>query len=289
MTTSTTYTPSTDFRGIIPVEITDEQVNRAEKILKDGTDENWNIKDFGFKVIGVTGAKQVYYTFWKFNPRSIYNQLVFLGNLSTDIVEAAKKAKKYSGIQPIFFENYDTLIGLKGSPVDVLTFGKNRGRTIGEVYIEDPQYIIWLSKNMNPRNNKQQKQLELAQELTKDYFDQMAKVNRKNDNMEYYGEEKEKIDLPVKITFVKVTGYNIDVSSSLKIRAEYEGKYRFEFYINNITKLEELFNVNGIAEVIKVLAELNDKKLRIVGKIKRHKEILGKKYTQLHYVKILNE
>jgi len=127
---------------------------QAEQILKANVDPNWN-PNFGCMFIGITGKHHVYYTLWKYSPNNRLNPLYYLGNLSTDIIEAAKKAKKIAGIQPISFENTDNLKGMQGSAEDVITFGKYRGKTIGEIYIVDPQYIIWLSTNMNPKNKKQ--------------------------------------------------------------------------------------------------------------------------------------
>ena len=273
------YVPSQNYRSIVPVEVTDEQLNEAVKILKEGIDSYWDSENRGFMLIGVTGRHRVFYTFWKYNPKNRFNPLIYLGNLSTNIVEAAKKARKFSGIQPIYFDSYDTLTSLRGTPEDVLTFGKYRGKTLGEIYLDNPQYIIWLSKNMEPRSKKQFIQLQIAKDLTQDYFDQMTKINRESDDSEYYGEEGDKVDLVMKITYAKI------FDLFLKLRGEYNN-YRFEFYINNLSNLEDLLNAENSQEIIE---KLENKEFHIKGKIKGHKEILGKKYTQLHYVKILNE
>ena len=101
-------------RLIVSKEVTDEQIDQAEKILDAGVDPNWDMS-FGSMYIGVTGRHQVYYTLWKYAPRAIMNPMIYLGNLSTDIIEAAKKAKKRAGRQPVYFDDYETLKGMQGA------------------------------------------------------------------------------------------------------------------------------------------------------------------------------
>lgn len=277
-----------------------DHTEQAEQILLANVDPNWNPK-FGNMIIGVTGKHHVYYTLWKYSPINRFNQLTYLGNLSTDILEAAKKAKKISGIQPIYFDSYENLEGMKGSATDVITFGKYRGKTIGEIYIDDPQYVIWLSKNMTPRNEKQKVQEEMAKELTADYFRALGEKNCKEDTKKYVGKINEKVEITLKITnTIMVDNYYGGIS--FKIRGENE-EGRFQFYpsVKSVAKslginikfdyirtnyhLNEVISKETLSKLNVALETLENTKITIKAKIKGHKEIVGKKFTILNYVK----
>jgi len=291
-------------RLIVSKEVTDEQIDQAEKILAAGADPNWDMS-FGSMYIGVTGRHQVYYTLWKYAPRAIMNPMIYLGNLSTDIIEAAKKAKNRAGRQPVYFDDYETLKGMQGAQPEVITFGKYRGRLVGEVYAEDPQYIIWLSKNMTPRNQKQMKQYELIKTLTDDYFRALGEKNRAAETKDYFtiGDKFEGI-----VNLISINKYNPAVyadmgyfpsMTSFKIKAETD-EYRFVF--NASTKqLAKALNIEykttydsdsrdfvPVGEVMKqIFAAMSTAgRLEISGKAKYNSEIVGKKWTRLSNVKV---
>jgi len=262
-----------EVKRIMPVEVTDEEIKEAYKLLAEGTDPNWDESELGALYIGVTGKHRVYYTFWKYSPRSMQGA-IYLGNLAMDLLDAVKKAKSKAGVQPVHIESQDTLTSLKGTPPEVITWGKHRGKTIGEVYGEDPQYVIWLSKNMQPRNKKQVKQLELAKELTNDFFKSMADKRRSSETKDYFGQVGDIFEGSVKVT--KINLFDSEYGESYRVRAENDD-YRFEFYIKS--NIFRRYFESSPDEAI-------GKTLDISGKVKGAREVLGLKYTMLNYVKI---
>jgi hypothetical protein len=281
-----------------PIEVSDEDYNKAMDILEKGVDPSWDRRKRGEMFIGVTGKYQVYYTLWKytgFDPEfpNITPKVIYLGNLSTDIVQAAEKAKKVSGKQPIELEDVDTIKGMAGMPPDVIGFGKYRGRGLGEVYVEDPQYVIWIANNFVPRNKKQEEFVSMAKSLADDYFNSMTEKNVAAETKDYFGKVGDLFQGDLIITSIKY--YISDYGESFGIKAEND-QHRFVFYVprnkfinkfnieikNNPEKLWELS-----PETKEKIKQLNDQQINIKGKVKGHKDIVGKKYTQLNYVKFL--
>ena len=277
-------------RLIVSKEVTDEQIGQAEKILDAGVDPNWDMS-FGSMYIGVTGRHQVYYTLWKHAPRAIMNPMIYLGNLSTDIIEAARKAKQRAGRQPVYFDDYETLKGMQGAQPEMITFGKYRGRLIGEVYAEDPQYIIWLSKNMSPRNQKQMKQYELIKTLTDDYFRALGEKNRAVENKEYFtiGQKFQGVldvfSIKDDTIYNPEMGYYNSDEPTYKVKAENEN-FRFIFKLTRsaIMKAGNI-KITNHDEFKAILPTI--KKLEVAGTAKYNMEIVGRKYTRLSRVKIL--
>ncbi len=294
------YKPSTNTRKIVPTEVSDEDLERAEQILQRNTDPSWDINKWGNMIIGVTGKYQVYYTLWKYSPRSMVSQINYMGNLATDIIRAAEKAKKIAGKQPVSFEQYDTLKSLVGAPADVVSFGKYRGKTLGEVYAEDPQYVIWISKNFIAKNAKQDEFLKTAQEFTDTYFRSMGEANRAAETKDYYGNIGDTFDGDVMI--LKVDKTTNEFGISFRFRAE-TNKSRFQFYIQPKTlakflgihiehdythvadrygtKTIEIISDKSMNELMNGANALVNTKVPINGKIKDNKEIVGKKYSIL--------
>jgi hypothetical protein len=295
------YTPTKNTKNILSKEVSEEEIAAAEDILNSGVDKSWNVDSFGCMIIGVTGKNQVYYTFWKYSPKNKLSPLSYMGNLSTDIIKSAEKAKKIAGKQPIYFELYDTLKGLMGSSSDVVTFGKHRGKTLGEVYSEDPQYVIWISKNFIPKNKKQEEFLSIAKEFTDTYFRSMTEKNREDENKEGYGKVDDVFDGSLLVT--KIDFFDGGYGASFRIRGE-TNKNRFQFYLTpkNIAKhfgitikydyirsrgqVSEVISTDSMVAITNAINELNQKNIDIVGVVKEHKEIVGKQYTILQRVKL---
>jgi hypothetical protein len=296
------YVPLKDSRRIISKEVSDEELQKALDILSRNVDPTWNENEWGLMIIGVTGKYQVYYTLWKYSPKSMVSQLSYMGNLATDIIRAVEKAKRIAGKQPIYFEQYDTLKGLMGAPSDIVPFGKYRGKTLGEVYAEDPQYVIWISKNFQSRNAKQDEFLKIAKEFTDNYFRSMADVNRAAETKKFFGNIGDVFEGDVTINKVdKMTG---DLGVSFRFKTETNDN-RFQFYIQPKT-LAIYFNIpvkytytrdgNDVIENIseETMNAINDKantlmntQISIKGKVKDHKEIVGKLFTILTRVSLI--
>ena len=300
------YKPSTNSRKIVPIEIDDETLDQAEEILRRNVDPSWDVNKFGNMIIGVTGKYQVYFTFWKYSPRNMFSQLNYMGNLSTNIIQAAEKAKRIAGKQPVYFEQYETLKGLAGAPADVIGFGKYRGRTLGEVYAEDPQYVIWISKNSQPRNAKQQEFLKIAQEFADTYFRSMTETNQAAETKDYYGNIGDVFAgevIPIRIDMT-----NGDYGTSFKFKTETDTS-RFQFYIQPKTlatylgieiqsqyvrvagrygnETIQITSPESLAEITAKANTLLNNPITIKGKIKDNKEIVGKKYSMLTRVSLI--
>lgn len=276
-------------------EISDVDFDTALKLINNNVDKNWDTNVMGSYFIGVTGQHQVYYTFWKHSPKAIMNPTMYIGNLSIDFLEAIKKAKNISGRCPVYIMDTDSLKGMQGVNWDVLTFGKYRRQKIGDVFINDPQYIIWLSKNFTPRNNKQAKAHELMLQLTKDFFDAMRAKNEANDTTEYYGAIKDKLDMTLSIVSV------ISKYDKLRFRCKIDNS-NIEFYIayNSFAKAMDInfvekcirddynghyYGCGNVGEILEFAKNMNTIHFR--GRIKAHRAIMGIKQTQLHFVKVV--
>jgi len=302
---SEAYVPKEDTRSLFDKDVSDDDIQRAEEIIQQGVDPTWNVAEWGSMFIGVTGRHQVYYTFWKYSPKA--GEMHYMGNLATDIIRAAEKAKKIAGKQPIYFDNYETLKGLAGGPVDVIGFGKYRGKTLGEVYAENPQYVIWIAKNFTARNAKQREFVNIAQDFSDTYFRSMADTNRAAETKEFFGKRGEKVEMTIQIVKIDAYGNAPDGytdygnSISYRVRTETEGE-RFQFYatpkgMSKLTGVEYtakyLQGNYGVFEVVSqetkdgieaAIPALINTDVIMKGTIKNHKEIVGKKYTILSRV-----
>jgi len=289
-------------REIIPIEVTDEEYTEAESIVASNVDPTWNEAEWGNMFIGVTGKHQVYYTLWKYRPKVIgfSDPVHYMGNLSINIVEAAKKARKRAGIQPVYFEDYQTLKGLQGSRDDVMTGGKHRGETISEIYMEDPQYVLWIAKTwaQSAKTKKQMKQLNNAQILADDFFKSMTERNQAAETKGYF-EVGKKFVGPLKVighkTYDDSTDYTIKAENdefrfmwkmSLKNLCHYLGvDYTYDLIRENGT-LYEIPKPECKAQVTAAVNKLETVNVR--GKAKYNNEIVGKKWTRLSYVTMDN-
>ena len=304
---SEAYVPKEDTRSLFDKDVSDDEIQRAEEIIQQGVDPSWNMAEWGSMFIGVTGRHQVYYTFWKYSPKA--GEMHYMGNLATDIVRAAEKAKKIAGKQPIYFDDYDTLKGLQGGPVDVIGFGKYRGRTLGEIYAENPQYVIWISKNFEARNAKQQEFRKIAQDFTDTYFRSMSDNNRAADTKEYFGKRGDKVEITVRIVKIDAydsqpdgyTAYGNDIS--YRVRTETQNE-RFQFYatpkaMSKLTGVEYKDRIMGTSygtytivsqetkdEIKAAFPTLVNTDVIMKGTIKNQKEIVGNKYTILSRVSL---
>lgn len=289
--------PMKEASRLKPIEIDDDDYDKAIDILNQGVDPAWNVEKQGKMFIGVTGKHSVYYTFWKFipfNPEfpSIQPKIVYLGNLSTNILEAAKKARNIAGKQPVDLDDVDTIKGMAGMPSDIIGFGKYRGQGIGEVYAKDPQYVIWIAKNFTARNKKQQEFVDIAKSLSDDYFQSMTDANVASETKDYYGNAGDVFEGDLVINNVK--HYEGDYGVSFGIKAENDN-HRFLFYLP-ANKFINTFGINInynprdynlTPETQQNIRALKDKQIKIKGKVKAHKDIVGKKHTQLNYVKVI--
>jgi len=243
---------------------TDEEIEWAEKYLEEGKDPDWDYT-FGYFFIDVSGKYHVYYTLW----RESKLRTQFITNLSTDFEVAVEKAKKSTGRIPVLIDKTGTKAGLfKAAQAEIITFGKYRGKTLGDIFVEDPQYIVWLSKNYNGKSAERAERIKYYTDL---YFETITKKNLEESKSQHIGKIGEKI-------FVNGTVY--DVKSLV---GTYYGRstktYQCKIVDDNGNKF---FTYNIGAEVNK------GDYVKISGKVKDHTEKLGVKFTVLNYCKLLS-
>ena len=245
------------------IQPTDQQVADAEKYLEEGKDPNWDYK-FGYFYIDVSGKYSVYYTLWKDSPLKAN----FITNLSTDFQIAIEKAKKATGRIPVIIDRTGTKAGLfKAAKAEILTFGKYRGQTLGDVFVEDPKYIVWLSKNYDGKSPERGERIKYYTDL---YYETITKKNLEESKSKHIGKIGEKI-------FVEGTVYDVVMSTDSfygKTRTTYKCKL-----VDGDGNKFSTYNIGGKVD--------KGDEVKISGKVKDHTEYLGVKFTQLNYCKII--
>lgn len=277
--------------NIIPsVNVTEEEIDEAESLLNNynRTISNETTQQYGALYLGVTGKYQVYFTLWKGHPNlgsesGSFNTL-YLKNIAQNIVEAAKRAIKISGgVLKIFLEDSETLQSMQGEPFDMVTFGKYRGTRLGELFVNDRNYLFWISKNFTPKNKREIEFLKIARDLVNGYFQELAVQNRQTDEKDYLQQTTGIVTTTIKVTSINeyisnndyfdALGYGKPYLVRLYVKGENDNN-RFAFYIDS--------------DKLKNYKDYINKEITIRGSIKDKKEIVGKKYTILNRVKILN-
>jgi len=243
---------------------TDAEIQEADEYLAKGIGSDWDYKN-GHFIIDITGKYNVYYTLWKFNPKSIYNTTHFITNLSTDFMTAVQKAKKTAGRVPVIIDKFGTQAGMfQAAKAELITFGKYRGKTLGDVFVEDPQYILWLSKNYNGKNQDRKEKIEYYKNL---YFETLTKKNVEESKSEFIGKIGDKIIIKAKIYDVRSEVSNFTSKMQYKCKLVDDAGNKYMTY--------------NIGQPVK-----KDDEVKMTAKVKDHTERLGVKFTLLYYCKI---
>jgi ribosomal protein S28E/S33 len=242
----------------------DKEIEDAEKYLEEGKDPNWDYK-FGYFYIDVSGKYSVYYTLWKDSPLNTN----FITNLSTDFQTAVEKAKKISGRIPVIIDRTGTKAGLfKAAKAEILTFGKYRGKTLGDVFAENPQYIVWLYKNYKGKSQERYERIKYYNDL---YFETITKKNQETDKSEYVGKVGDKITFEADVYDVKITDF---ISKRMGNKRNLKCKL-----IDKDGNKYLTFNIGGKVE--------KGDTIKISARVKDHREMLGVKFTIINYCKII--
>jgi hypothetical protein len=250
---------------------TDAEIQEAEEYLTKGIDSDWDYKNGNF-VIDITGKYSVYYTLWRFKPKTV-NAYNFITNLSTDFKTAVEKAKKAAGRIPVIIDKYGTKAGLfKATKAEILTFGKYRGKTLGDVFVEDPQYIIWLYKNYDGKSEERKERLKYYNDL---YWETITKKNIEESKSEFQGKVGDKVVLDLKV-------YKIDRGKAIV----YNPKDFGETY--SCKMIDKNGNRYMTYNIDKKYEPKVDDEIKLQARIASHKEKLGIKFTVLNYCKVLS-
>lgn len=239
----------------------DKEVEDAENYLQEGKDPNWDYK-FGYFYIDVSGKYSVYYTLWKASLK----EANFITNLSTDFQTAVEKAKKASGRIPVIIDRLGTKAGLfQAAKAEILTFGKHRGKTIGDIFVEDPQYVVWLSKNDKGKSEILSDRIKYYTNL---YFETIAKKNLEESKSEFVGNVGEKIEIKAEVyDFRKEPGNFNNIQYICKLIDENGNKY-MTYNIGREVKKGDT--------------------IKMTAKVKKHELKLGIKFTIIYFCKIEN-
>lgn len=251
-------------------EPTDEEVQKAEDYLKEGIDPSWNIQEFGYFYIDVSGKYSVYYTLWRFKPsKSAYvNPFNFITNLSTDFMTAVQKAKKVAGRVPVIIDRYGTQAGMfRASKSELLSFGKYRGKTLGEVFVEDPQYILWLSKNYDGKSQERKEKINYYKDL---YFETLTKKNLEESKSQFIGNIGDKIEIDAEIINVE------------QIKDQFKPN-KINYKCKMVDDKDNKYLTYNIGREVK-----KGNHVKLKGKISNHKEVVGIKWTVLNYCKVIS-
>jgi len=241
---------------------TDIEVKDAEEYLEKGIDPNWDFK-LGYFYIDVSGKYSVYYTLWK---ESLHNTH-FITNLSTDFMTAVEKAKKAAGRIPVIIDRLGTKSGLfQAAKAEILTFGKYRGKTLGDIFVEDPKYIVWLSKNYDGKSKDRSDKIEYYKKL---YFETVTKKNLEESPSKYIGNIGDKISIEA------------DVYGDKKVQSLYNNKLQMTCKL--VDKDGNKYMTYDLGKDVK-----DGDSVKLTAKVKDHKEFLGVKFTQIYYCKVSN-
>lgn len=263
--------------GALPwKEIPEDEKRMAWELISD---HNKSITEpdpkKGFYFIDVTGKHQVYYTFWRFRdiPPRIADYIknpIYFGNLSTDLVSSVRKALSKPVIRNVRVELFtdETKQGLIGKTkaTPTFTFGKYRGRTFPEVYLEDPSYFAYLAKNMDPQYESS-KANQAIKAFASMYFDDVTKKNQETSTSQYIGKEGDSYQGELELYNVKEVPPNMDNKGYTVFKMKDAEGNKFMTYKFPTTE--------------------TGTKLKVKGKIRGHKEILGVKFTRLGYIKAI--
>lgn len=275
-------------------DITPEEWNEAIKLMKDHNESAQIDKELkGFYYIDVTGKWQVYFTLWRWkdiDPKfaSVIKNPIYMGNMTTNFLTSVKKALDLvpSSIrfQIMTDQNREGLIGRVAahSNEDIkFTFGKYRGRSLGEIYLEDPKYIIWLVQNQDPKyaETKMSRALQLFAQM---YYEEVTNQNKeKFKDIQFAGNKGDKYEGEIEVYKYEIKqgqvfgylgrGQNPPTYTSTRAVDKNGNK----LIINN---LDKTFPGQTIEK---------GSKLAIKGKVVDQIEILGVKFTKIGYVKPL--
>jgi hypothetical protein len=230
----------------------------------------------GFYYIDVSGKYQVFYTLWRYkdiDPRfmSVIKNPVYFCNLSTDMLTAVRKAMEIiPNMAKLELISEDTRHGLIGKTQKEIkfTFGKYRGLSMAKVYLENPSYFAWLNKNADPKYADSP--ANLAIKFFSDlYFQEVTKKNQETSASQFQGEVGKPITVDVEIYRMDNKVYNEEPIILFKMKDAQDNK----FMAYNLDKQMPTIAVGS--------------KIKIRGKVKEHKELLGVKFTAMNYVTIL--
>jgi len=260
-------------------DVSEEDKNKVYDMVKNHNEKaDPTIK--GYYAIDVTGKYQVYYTFWRFKDidarfAKFIKNPIYMGNLTTDLITAVEKAiSRVPNVRIDIWSDASkhNLIGKTKDNI-TFTFGKYRGKTLPEVYLENPGYFAFLAKNADPKyaGSKMNVAIQFFSDL---YFEEMTNKNRETSTSKFVGEVGGRFSGELEVYNVKV--YKNSVNSFTGVVTDVSC-YKLKDADGN------KFVSYGLEKKMPGI-KVGDK-INIQGKIKNHKEMVGINFTVLGYVK----
>lgn len=260
----------------IETNSSEEDIDYANEKINEYNRNNSSKEGFPL-YIGVTGKKQTYYTLWKISDKFDF----YMKNLSIDLKKAVNETIRIAEIQNSKFIDFSEDFNSSRKPIDVIPFGKYEGKTLGEVFLENKGYIVWLVNNFNPKTKRDKDFYEAAKNILGEYIKDKTEKNKESDEKDFYPKEGA-VETIIKITHVSEYIDEIYRKISLIIRGENDN-YRFTFLIA-LDKIYNETNISNRKDVFKLIG----REVKIKGTVKDRKEIGGLKYTTLTRVTTFN-
>jgi len=221
-----------------------------------------------FYIIDVTGRKGVYFTLYRFNHLAKKNPYTYLGNLSTNIIEAAHKICSGRGnrVQLSEVDNFNPEFPKSG----ILSFGKHKGKDLNEIYETDPKYILWMAGNVTAKTKHMAAIVEHSKYLAEMHWQMLTEKNQAECTSVYLGTLKERLDLDLIITF-----------SMVQKQDEWDqGPTRYKYKAKDANDNILQFWSGKVFE--------KDTELKFRATIKGQREIVGKRTTILTRVVLVD-
>jgi uncharacterized protein (DUF3820 family) len=247
--------------------------------------------------IGVTGKEQEYFTFWRTNHNAVYgNGATYLGNLSMDLETSVRKAmKKMKNNKHPLLIDY-AFNKRKDHSIEVMGFGKYKGKTLADVFKENPGYFIWLTKNFDPKSSKDWERMELYTSYKDAAYELITACNEESSKSEHVGEVGTKVsDLSVKVYRIQLKSLldgqmGDDVKVYLPIKDfKYEWRKMEWNHVTLYLTAEDgegnKYKFNCPRELLQEMTK--DTTINISkAKVMKHTTKLGVKFTSLGFVKV---
>jgi hypothetical protein len=251
-------------------DYSEETICRITDLFEKGNEGK--SENMGYYIIDTTGSKQVYFTLYRFKKSNseYVNPFTYVKNVTSDFQKLEEMVHKFNS-QPIPVivvgsnNNNAKVREFKGRMIGatpVLKFGKYMGKTIETIWNLDKNYVLWFSKNFQPKNNANDYTLyHSAIEYANLFYTELTQTNRDTDTSKYIGSIKDKVTIEAKVTSIKA---NEDYTIINLVTIDGDSVYIYD----------KSYNLS-VGEAI-----------TIIGTITKHIEKVGKKFTYLNRIKI---